>query len=252
MNMKRIKWIPGTQLLQKIGLVLVGISLMLISVFAPASAATQPTMVVTAVNPGLRVTVQISNLPQNTDFTVTEGAGGTAGIGGGLVAHFNSGVGGSQVITFEIFADFRGATSVDIRIDSGTGFSAWANFNATTSTISATATAAPTAASSSGSTASSPISSSGAFLRILHVEQGGIVIVEAGRFPLNTEYTVSIASGGTQGLGGYLVAHMPVGSSDASYATFEIPALLRDSATLDLRLEANGFLLIKTFSNTNF
>lgn len=243
-----------SQAFLKIGLAVIGIALLFGSAILPVYAATQPVMTIVSVNPGLRVTVQIVNLPQNVDFTVTQGLGGTAGIGGGLIAHFNSGIGGSQTITFEIFADLRSATSADIRIDSGTGYSDWANFNPTSETVSVTnATATPAATVITGTTVTGEVSStSGAFVRILHVEQGGIVIIEADHFPINTEYKISIGPGGAQGIGGYLMAHLPIGEFDSYIATFEIPTLLNGSATLDLRIEAPGFLLIKTFNNVNF
>ena len=250
----------------KISVAVIAIAMLLISVILPVNAATQPVMSVTSVDSGSTVTVQIANLPQNVEFTVTEGASGTAGIGGGLIAHFNSGVGGSQTLTFEIYTVLRAATSVDIRIDSGTGYSASTNFNPTSTTTpvpGTTATPVPGTTATPGATLTptavpaNPItgvavSTAGASIRILHVEKGGIVIIEADRFPINTEYKVSIGPGGLLGSTGYLIAHLPIGSSDSYVGTFEIPALVTNSATLDLRIEAPGFLLIQTFNNVNF
>ena len=74
---------------------------LLIGVVSPALAATSPVIEVIGVIPGGFVTLKISNLPDNTEFSVRMGPVGTQGIAGGLVAHFNSGSGGQQEYVFE-------------------------------------------------------------------------------------------------------------------------------------------------------
>ena len=93
----------------------------------PAVAGTQPVITVIGNVPGGMVYVRVDNLPANTMFVVTMGPAGSGGIGG-LVAHFDTGPGGTRLFKFELHANVRLASSIDMRIDDGAGTYAVATF----------------------------------------------------------------------------------------------------------------------------
>ena len=240
----------------RLGLVILFLAGLLGGAHFTASAASQPVMTVIGVTADLRVTVRIDNLPPNTEYSVTEGPGGSRGAGGGVIAHISSGEGGSRVYTFEIFVDLQGTTSADIRIDNGAGSAAYATFDPSVSvdvdTTTPTSTTSSAAASAAAPAAPASTSQPVGNIRVLHVERGGIVIVMISDLPKDVIYSVVIGPGGSQGYGGYLVAHVGGGYSDTVSATFEIPTPLSSTATLDLRLDASGSYYLKSFSNADY
>ncbi len=220
-------------------------------------AATAPISIsVVAVNPNEDLQVVISNLPANTDFTVTESAAGNQGVGP-VIAHFNSVDGGTRSYWFEMLTDVRSETSAEIRIDSGTGFHAYATFNPTTTlsststtTTTPTATATPAATTTTTTTATvvAPSVTMGK-IQVVHVQKGGIVVAELTGMPLDTQFTVTVGAGGSQGYGGFMVGNLSTGSLSDHIGSFEIPVDLASNATLDLRIEAPGYLYLVTFNN---
>jgi len=181
---------------------------------------------------------------------------GSQGIGH-LMAHFTTGAAGTYTYWFPILTDVRNAAQVDVRIDSGTGYVAWITFNNTaTSAVVATAvptavpTVAPTPVVGTGGVVTTVTSS----VRVVSVEQGGIVRVEVRNLPVNVVFTVTIGEAGSQGFGGYVVAHLNSASTTGyvAIATFEIPVPVRTETSLDLRMEGSGYVYVLTFSNTTF
>lgn len=248
--------IRPSQVFLKMSLVVTIVALLFGTTVLPVRAAEQPEIAVFAVIPGARVTLQIYKLPPQTDFYVTEGPAGSRGINGGYIAHFNSGDGGIMTLTFEVFVDLRASTSGDIRIDSRTGYAAWANFNPSSSVIPSVGVPSTITATTETSTttniAASTVTVATAAIQILHVEQGGLVTIEADNFPLNTEYAITIGVSGSQGNGGYLIAHLPVGTLTANVASIEIPTPLMYSPVLEMRITGPGFLAVKIFRNREF
>lgn len=87
-----------------------------------------PTFSIAAVQRNKTVTIVTSNLPANRDFKVLMGYMGTQAINGYYVTTFNSGVGGTQTLTFTIPAELKGQQRIAIRIQaigSGIGFYAY-------------------------------------------------------------------------------------------------------------------------------
>lgn len=222
------------------------------------AATTQPSISVVAVNPNQDLQVVISNLPANTDFTVTQSAAGNQGVGP-VIAHFNSVDGGTRSYWFEMLSDIQSNDTAEIRIDSGTGFHAYATFVPTTtlsSTSTTTTAATPTpvatatpAANTTETVVAPPVTMGK--IQVVHVQKGGIVVAELTGMPLDTQFTVTVGTGGSQGYGGFEVGNLTTGSVTDHIGSFEIPVDLMGEATLDLRIDAPGFLYLVTFSNTD-
>jgi hypothetical protein len=236
------------QSLAKIGLVLMTLAILWSgAVFAVQAAAPLPVLTVAKVIPGGLVQLGITNLTAGVEYAVRMGAAGTHGIGGSLIAHFTPNSEPSQLYWFEILSDLRKSANVDLMIDNGAGSTAWISFNnaAIMTVVTATPTATPVLGSGGVVTGASNL------IRVLRVERDGILTVEVHNLPLSTDYKVTIGPVGSHGFGGYVVAHLPVGTQDTVIGTFEIPVLLKGSAQMDLRLEGQGFLLFTTFDNVN-
>lgn len=71
--------------------------------------------------PDSLVTVRVSGLPADEDFTVLEGENGSQGFGGHRIAGFYSGEGGTHTMAFEIDTDLRGLEKIDLRIVNAAG-----------------------------------------------------------------------------------------------------------------------------------
>ena len=224
------------------------------------AATTQPSITVVAVNPNQDLQVVISNLPANTDFTVTESAAGNQGVGP-VIAHFNSVDGGTRSYWFEMLTDVRSDASAEIRIDSGTGIHAYATFvptttlsSTSTTTTTATATPAPAATATPAATTTPTVVAPPVIMgkiQVIHVQMGGIVVAELTGLPLDTQFTVTVGAGGSQGWGGSMVGNLSTGSLSDHTGTFEIPVDFASNATLDLRIEAPGYLYLVTFNNVD-
>ncbi len=84
-----------------------------------------PTFSVLAVVRDATVTIQTKNLPPNQTFTVRMAGYGTYGLGGPVVATFESGAGGAQQQTYTIPDGFKGSDRIAIRMDSNLGYYAY-------------------------------------------------------------------------------------------------------------------------------
>lgn len=241
---------PTNKVVFKLGMVLAMLAGLMGSLAFPVLADAAPVITPVSVIPGSYVQVRISNLPVDTDFTVSEGLAGTQGFGGSPVAGFNSDSGGTQTFTFEIVTALAEETSLDIRVESLTGVVAWATFNNT----------APVAvASGSGGAAAVPVTGATAVvnatltnqIQVTRDKAGGVATFLISNLPLDTNYLVTIGPAGSGGVGGYVVANLYTGDQSLNVGTFEIPVLLEGSAKLDLRLDGPNSTLIKTFSNVD-
>ena len=228
---------------------------LLIGMIAPAFAATRLTLTVIEVVPGGMIKLRVENMPGGTTFTVRMGPSGSQGVGGGLVAHFDSGSGGTQEYRFEVHESVRHNTFVDVRVDdlAGTyGFITFDNskfYPAGTTTV--TATPVPSSGSTTTSTGSTTTTTGSPNLKVVNSQKGGWVKVQFAGLPVNTEFTVRIGMAGTRAAGvyGYVVAHFTTDTSGTQIGTFEVPFPLRAQATLDFRAEATNFVYVITFAN---
>jgi hypothetical protein len=192
--------------------------------------------------PGSRVQVLLTNLPPNVEFALRMGAGGSKAVGGAVLTHITSPDGGPVALWLEVLSGLSSSDRIDIRLENAAGLSAVTSF--ANAAIPAPAPLVATAA----------VCVPNPRLTVLHVQKGGFVNTAINGLPAFTNYSVSVGTAGSQGLGGYLMAHLNTGDSGCRslIGTFEIPVLLRGEPALDLRLEAAGAVHVLTFRNDNY
>jgi hypothetical protein len=210
---------------------------------ATQNVSSLPAVTVVDLQSGKRVRLQFANLPANVEFAVRLGASGAAAAGASAVAHITSPDGSPVVFWIEISPELASSSRIDVRIDSAAGLSATTSFDNL-----AVALAAPTATATTTTFVANPV------ITVLHVQKGGIVIAAVSGLPANTNYSVTVGKAGTQGVDGYVIAHLYSGSiaGVSLVGTYEIPASLRNEATLDLRLDAGGAVYVVSFKNIDF
>ena len=227
---------------------------LLIGLIAPAFAANRLVITVVEVVPHGLVKLKVENLPGGTEFTVRMGKAGSEGIGGGLVAHFDSGSGGTQEYWFEIHEIVRDNTFVDVRIDDLAGTYGFLTFNNSVAyPAGSTTVATPTPAPATGGPTTPSGTTGSPNLQVVNSQKGGWVRVQFVGLPINKEFTVRIGMVGTRAAGiyGYVVAHFTTDSTGTQTGTFEVPFSLRNQGTLDFRAEATGYVYVITFANVD-
>ena len=237
-----------------VNMMLLMAAFLMVPIGVAQAATTQPTISVIAVNPNENVQLMIYNLPANTDFTVTESAAGHLGMGP-VIAHFNSLDGGTRSYWFEILTDVRTYEIAEIRIDSGTGIYAYTTFDPSTSlsNTSSSSSATTTTTTSLTTPSTDMVSPTLGTIQALHAQKGGYVVAELKGLPLDTQFTVTVGTAGSQGLDGFVVGSLSTGNLSDHVGTFEIPVDLSGERSLDLRIEApGGYLYLVTFANTDF
>jgi 3-methyladenine DNA glycosylase Tag len=195
-----------------------------------------PTFTITSVVVDSTVTISAVNFPANYTFNVLMGTYGTLGVGGTLVATFNSGTGGNFSATYNIPAALKGAQRIAIRLDSTTGgFFAYNWFWNNTST------------STTGGTTYSGIPT----FAITTVVKDTSVTISATNFPPNYDFVVLMGAFGTLGVGGTQVATFNSGVGGNFSATYTIPAGLKGSTRIAIRLQSTtgGFFAYNWFWN---
>ena len=227
----------------------------LIGAFAfPAYADSQVTMSVISLIPGSQIQLQMMNLPEYTEFTVTIGPAGSRGLGAPVVAHFKTQWGVNVSHWFEIQSAVSKDPSFDVRIDNGAGTAVYLTVDNTTrlSIPAATRTPAPTP---------TPIPygwnisvRSVGLIKIVRVQRDGFVVAAIRNMPANTVFTTTIGLPGTKGIGGYPVGTLTtsINSGQAMVGTFEIPSALRGAHMLDIRVAAPGRVYYATFYNIDY
>jgi len=202
-----------------------------------------PTFSVSAVDPDKKVTIQTQNFPQNFDFVVTMGAYGSLGIGGTVIDTTNSGAGGSFSATYDIPASLKGSKLIAIRLTSKTGgFFAYNWF--------ANAASGSSGVGGSGGTGG-PVYTGSPSFSISSVTKDDIVMIETTNFPQNYDFNVLMGAFGAAGIGGTQVATINSGAGGSFSETFTIPAALKGSSRIAIRLEsaAGGFFAYNWFWN---
>ena len=232
---------------KKLSLALALTAALLMGVLTPAVAGTQPVIAVIGNVPGGIVYVRIENLPANTTFVVTMGPAGSGGLGG-LVAHFDTGAAGTRFFMFELHANIRLASSIDMRIDNGAGIYAVTTFENINLPRPSTQ---PTTTTPTVPATSSPVVTTLTSLQLLNVQKGGWVKVALVNFPAGKDYTARIGTVAMGGLDGSVVGGVYTGTGTVSQALFEIPFLFRNEASLVLRLEDGVKSYVLTFANVD-
>lgn len=220
---------------------------MLLAPFSVSRAAAIPTFDIVSVVTDTSVTIQTSNFPAGYTFTARMGAFGTLGINGTVVGTTESGKGGSFQATYNIPAALKGAGAIAIRLESTKGgFFAFNWFiNSTSGTTPVpSATPAATGIPNTGYTGIPTFD-------ISSVTADDKVTIVTHNFPTGYTFTARIGKYGTLGINGTEVGTTESGAGGSFSATYTIPAGLKGSARLSIRLESTkgGFFAYNWFDN---
>jgi hypothetical protein len=231
----------------RLGLSLALFVALLSAAVSPVAAAGPISVKVDGVMAGSMVRLVFTNLPANIPFAISMGPSGVAGQYMPLVAHMVSSDGSVVASWFEILDELRDSPRIDVRIDNGAGLSTTVSFDNSQSYSPPAIVVPETKAAVVQTVANRAMS-------VIHVQQGGIVVASVKNLPANTRFDVTVGKAGTQGFGGNLVGHLDNGSvvGQDAIGYFEIPTNLATEKTLDLRLEAPGYLYLATFNNTTY
>ncbi len=200
-----------------------------------------PTFTITDVAADSKVSISTINLPKNQDFVVRMGLYGTYAVGGVQVGAFNSGEGGSQVLTFDIPAELKGQYQIAIRLDTApSGLYAYNWFFNNTTTASATPTELV------------PGYTGYPTFTITAVAKDSKVTISTINLPKNIDFTVSMGLYGTYAVGGYSVSSFNSGEGGSQSLTFDIPAALAGQDKIAIRLDSTiGLFAYNWFWNTS-
>jgi hypothetical protein len=235
-----------------------------------------PTFSIKSVAADSKVTVKMHNFPANRDFTVRMGYFGTLAKAGEVVGTTNTGEGGDLEETYEIPASLRGVHQIAIRMDATQYLFSYNWFyNVSTSVPGASGTggtggtggAEPAAAAGAtegagGQTSAEPAPTAPSPVEPIYmgipsftigeVVQDTTVSILTSNLPLHTDYTVLMGPYGSLGEGGTVAGTGKVEESGNLKLDFNIPASLRGSTFIALRLEAsNGYYAYNWFRNLN-
>jgi hypothetical protein len=235
-----------------------------------------PTFSIKSVAADSKVTVKMHNFPANRDFTVRMGYFGTLAKAGEVVATTNSGEGGDLEETYEIPASLRGVHQIAIRMDatqylfsynwfynvstsvpgaSGTGGTGGTGGAEPAVAAGSTEGAGGAASAEPAPTAPSPVEPVYVGIpsfTIGEVVQDTTVSILTSNLPLHTDYTVLMGPYGSLGEGGTVAGTGKVEESGNLKLDLKIPANLRGSTFIALRLEAsNGYYAYNWFRNLN-
>lgn len=186
----------------------------------PPSGKT-PTFTILSVVKDQSVTIQTANFPANDSFNVLMGAYGTKGIKGIKVETFSSGKGGALTATFKIPAALAGDQRIAIRLQSPTsGYFAYNWFNNNPGSA------------SGGSYTGIPTFS------ISAVAADSTVTIKTNNFPAHVKFDVLMGRIGSRGVNGTKVASIDSGNGGTFSATFDIPANLKGSYQIAIRVQS--------------
>ncbi len=232
-----------------------------------------PTFSIKSVKADSQVTVKMHNFPPNRDFTVRMGYFGSLAKGGEVIGTTNTGEGGDMEETYEIPASLRGVHQIAIRMDAtrylfsynwfynvntekpgasgtgGTGGTGSSGGESATEGAGGETAAAPEVAAPSPV---EPVYVGIPTFSIGEVVQDKSVTIMTSNLPLRTDYSVLMGPYGTMGASGTVAGTGTVEDSGNLKLTFDIPASLKGSTFIALRLEAsNGYYAYNWFRNLN-
>jgi hypothetical protein len=215
-----------------------------------------PTFSITGVARDQSVTIKTNNLPPNDTFDVLMGPVGTQGIKGTKVASLDSGSGGVQTHTYTIPASLKGLEKIAIRLQSSTGSGYFAyNWFYNNSSGSLPATPGPTATPGPSPTPQPGTVYDGyPTFSISSVTRDQTVTIKADNLPPGQTFDVLMGPMGKKGIQGTKVALFASGAGGSQSVTFDIPASLKGSYQIAIRLESNtgsGYFAYNWFYNNN-
>jgi 3-methyladenine DNA glycosylase Tag len=216
--------------------------LMLVALAIPTAAFSVkaysgiPTFTIVSNIPEQKVTILTSNFPANYDFQVLMGAYGTLGVGGTQVATTNSATGGAFQATYTIPAILVGSQRIAIRLQSTTGgfytYNWFWNNTSTSGTVTPAYSGFPT-------------------FTISNVAVDATVTLAMVNLPANYTFNVLMGAYGTLAIGGTNVGSFNSGAGGSLSATYNIPAALKGSKQLAIRIDSTtgGFFAYNWFWN---
>ena len=205
---------------------------------APTGYSGIPTFSITAVVKDKTVSIKTYNFPAHQVFTVRMGAYGTLGIGGVKVTTTNSGEGGIFEKTYNIPASLKGSYRIAIRLESSAGYYAYNWFYNNT-----------TNGSDGGNDGYSGIPT----FSIAAVVHDKTVTIKTHNFPAHQTFTVRMGAYGSLGIGGVKVGTTDSGSGGSFEKTYNIPASLKGSSRIAIRLDgAGGYYAYNWFYNNTY
>lgn len=223
-----------------------------------------PTFSILSVVKDVSVTIQTNNLPPNQTFTVRMGPIGTKAIGGTVVGTTDSGAGGALKLTYNIPASLKGSAQIAIRMDSPAGYFAYNWFDnvtqgSTTGTVSPTktpGTATPTKTPGTATPTKTPLGTAYTGIptfSIVSVVPDTSVTIKTNNFPAGKTFVVRMGAFGTKAIGGIEVAKTESGSGGAFEKTYNIPASLKGSARIAIRMDSTtgGYFAYNWFNNAS-
>ncbi len=260
---------PTKQIKTALSLVAILLILALLVANFPASLVRAysgyPTFSILAVVKDTSVTVQTNNLPPNQTFTVRMGLIGTKAVGGTIVGTTDSGAGGTLKLTYTIPDALKGKAQIAIRMDSPAGYYAYNWFDNVTQG-SATGTVVPTKAPGTTTPTKTPgattptktATPAGTAVKgiptfsIVSVVEDTSVTIKTNNFPAGKTFVVRMGAFGTKGIGGVEVGTTESGSGGSFEKTYNIPASLKGSARIAIRMDSTtgGYFSYNWFYNS--
>ena len=197
------------------------------------------------------VTIKAYNFPADT-FTVKMGSYGSLGIGGTVVATTDAGSGGSFVATYNIPSGLKGLYRIAIRLEGKTTPYYAYNWFYNNSYPAPTLTPGPTSTPGPTPTAKPTYVGIPTF-NIVSVVKNDSVTIKTNNFLANDSFTVTMGLYGSLGIGGTVVATTDSGSGGTFTVTYSIPASLKNSYRIAIRLQssASGYYAYNWFYNNN-
>ena len=176
-----------------------------------------PTISIESVVVDESVTIRTHNFPANRTFVALLGHMGTLGINGTPVGAFNSGLGGSMILTFPIPVNLKGLERIAVRTEA-TPFYAYNWFDNPVAPL--------------------PTPTFG----VCGVVRDEFVVIRTdGNFPANRDFAVMVNGMGTLGMNGTVVGGFNSGPAGSFVvASFPIPSNLRGLDQIAIRAEEVG------------
>ncbi len=200
-----------------------------------------PTFSIVEVVTDEKVTIRTFNYPAGQTFTVRMGDYGTLGIGGIVSGTFDSGLGGSFLVTIDIPPELRGKERIAIRADSPRGYFSYNWFwNKVVTGVGAGGT------SKSGTGGYNGIPT----FKIIVVEKNKTVTICTNNFPPNQDFTVRMGEYGTKAIGGTVVDKTNSGKGGTFKATYNIPDGFSGRKRIAIRMDSpQGYYAFNWFWN---
>lgn len=196
-----------------------------------------PTIKITAVEPGKRITFVTENYPANQVFTVTMGVFGSKGIGGSIAGSFNSGTGGTMSFSMPIPTELSRLDRIAVRAQTSHLYPyysyAWF-FNQTAGNTPPPANQPPV--NQPGPTAGySGIPT----IAITAVQRDKSMTFQTHNYPANQQFTVTMGVMGSKGIGGLVVGSFNSGAGGSMPVTMPIPAQLAGLDQIAIRAQTS-------------